>query len=299
MKIIIITSLITILTSCSFISRNQVESRPPKSLEELIVDQKFPHIKNIKIGQGNRVGLTGESVLIQAIRSVQCRGKDVLINKSKNEVFAYLSVSYKRSKDYDCHAFMANGQKIKVWSIKKQKFPYRVEKLSVAKKHVDLSPKNVRRWRKEMKAQKKVYSSGVSGPLFTEKFILPLKSKITSTFGNRRIFNNKKDSWHSGTDFRAPTGTPIPVANRGKVVFAEELFFNGNTVIVDHGMNIFTMYCHLSKITATVGSIVPQGEIIGKAGSTGRSSGPHLHWGLKINHEWVSGIPFVENQLSI
>ena len=145
-----------------------------------------------------------------------------------------------------------------------------------------------------MAMQKKVYRSGVALPHFQEDFSLPLESKVTSPYGLRRIFNDKQESRHSGTDFRAAVGVPIPVSNRGKVVFTGDLFFNGHTVIVDHGMNIFTMYCHLSEVTAQLGAMVEKMEIIGLAGATGRVTGPHLHWGVKVDHQWINSMPFVQ-----
>ena len=103
------------------------------------------------------------------------------------------------------------------------------------------------------------------------------------------MFNNKKRSQHLGNDFRAAIGVPIPVSNRGRVVYVGNLFFSGNVVVVDHGLDIFTLYGHLSKIKTTKGSIVYIGDIIGLAGMSGRVSGPHLHWGVKINGNSVDG----------
>ena len=130
--------------------------------------------------------------------------------------------------------------------------------------------------------------------MFNEPFEVPLDSYITSHYGNRRLFNNKKRSQHLGNDFRAAVGVPIPVANKGKVVFTGNLFYSGNVVIVDHGLNIFTAYGHLSKINVQEGMIVNKGTIVGLAGKTGRVSGPHLHWGVKINGSWIDGFSLVE-----
>lgn len=94
---------------------------------------------------------------------------------------------------------------------------------------------------------------------------------------------------HLGTDFRAPMGTPVLASNKGKVVLAEDLFFSGNTILIDHGLSLFTMYAHLSKIDCKVGDVVEKGALIGHSGNTGRVSGPHLHWGVKVNGSWVDG----------
>jgi murein DD-endopeptidase MepM/ murein hydrolase activator NlpD len=114
-------------------------------------------------------------------------------------------------------------------------------------------------------------------------FILPVEGKVTSSFGTRRLFNGKLRSFHTGVDFRANEDTTIHAANAGIVRLAKNLFFSGNHVIIDHGLGVFTNYSHLSEIHVNVGDRVEKGQIIGKAGATGRVNGPHLHWGAKVN----------------
>ena len=97
------------------------------------------------------------------------------------------------------------------------------------------------------------------------------------------IFNNKPRSPHGGIDVKVPYGTPFNASNSGRVVLASDLYFAGKTVIIDHGMSVFTMYCHFSKIRVTRGKLVKKGEIIGEIGATGRVTGPHLHWGVKVS----------------
>jgi murein DD-endopeptidase MepM/ murein hydrolase activator NlpD len=89
-------------------------------------------------------------------------------------------------------------------------------------------------------------------------------------------------------------GVPIPVSNRGKVSLAKDLFYTGFTVIVDHGLDIFSVYAHLSEVSVSENQIVEQGAIIGKSGNTGRTSGPHLHWGIKIHGHWVDGFSLIK-----
>ncbi len=111
----------------------------------------------------------------------------------------------------------------------------------------------------------------------------PLKNlSISTPFGARRIINGKRHSVHWGTDFRAPLGAPVFASLSGKVVLARELYFTGNTVIIDHGLGIHTLYAHLSKILVKEGQFVKAGQVIGKVGSTGRSTGPHLHFGFYV-----------------
>jgi murein DD-endopeptidase MepM/ murein hydrolase activator NlpD len=197
----------------------------------------------------------------------------------------YMSESYFSRKTFrSCHL----GQN-HVIDLTVKSYPYKKEKLNVKKGKVDLNKKDLARVIREKKIKANLYNNSASYYLFNEPFTLPLKSYVTSHYGNVRLFNNKKRSQHLGNDFRAAIGVPIPVANRGRVVYVGNLFFSGNVVVVDHGLDIFTLYGHLSKIQTTKGSIVNKGDIIGLAGMTGRVSGPHLHWGVKINGNSVDG----------
>jgi len=121
----------------------------------------------------------------------------------------------------------------------------------------------------------------------------PLKKLIvTSKFGEIRLINGKRKSVHRGVDFRAKWGEPVYAVMPGRVRLTGEFFLTGKTVILDHGMGLYTLYAHLSEILVKEGQVVKAGDVIGKAGSTGRSTGPHLHLGLYLN-----GIPL--NPLSL
>lgn len=181
-----------------------------------------------------------------------------------------------------------------ILAVKIKSFPYKSEKLNVDKRRVTLNKKDLDRVIREREIKRKIYEKTASYYLFDQPFQVPLKSFVTSHYGNRRLFNNKKRTQHLGNDFRARTGVKIPVSNKGKVVYTGNLFYSGNIVIVDHGLNIFTAYGHLSKILVSEGSIVNKGEIVGLSGATGRVSGPHLHWGVKINGQWIDGFSLVE-----
>ncbi|MDX9715275.1 MAG: M23 family metallopeptidase [Dissulfurispiraceae bacterium] len=132
-----------------------------------------------------------------------------------------------------------------------------------------------------------------SSAAWTGSFVYPLDSDVTSGFGNRRIINKSITSIHRGIDMRARTGDLVRAANTGKVVLAKELFYGGNTVIVDHGLGIFTIYMHLSEFKAMEGDIISKNQVLGLAGSTGRSSGPHLHFGVKIQSQSINPISFL------
>jgi murein DD-endopeptidase MepM/ murein hydrolase activator NlpD len=108
--------------------------------------------------------------------------------------------------------------------------------------------------------------------------------------------NGEARSPHAGVDFPALAGTPVYASQSGNVVLAEELYYSGNTVVIDHGYGIYTLYAHLSKIDTQVGEKVEAGAEIGKVGATGRVTGPHLHWGLTIQHARVSGMNMVQRE---
>jgi hypothetical protein len=118
-------------------------------------------------------------------------------------------------------------------------------------------------------------------------FIFPAAGEAVPNFGERRIFNNKPRSPHSGVDISSPLGTPVKAANAGQVVLADDLYYAGNTVIIDHGLGLFSFYCHFSAIDAKRGDWVNKGDIIGRVGATGRVTGPHLHWSIRLRNSRV------------
>lgn len=118
--------------------------------------------------------------------------------------------------------------------------------------------------------------------LFSPPFLRPVDGEVISAFGLRRILNGIPKSPHNGIDFRAAAGTPIKAMVRGEVALAEDLYYTGKTVILDHGGGLFSLYAHLQTLAVTPGVLVDTGKIIGTVGSTGRSTGPHLHMGTRL-----------------
>ncbi len=171
---------------------------------------------------------------------------------------------------------------------------YREEKLRVAPSRAKISEKNRRRIAAEQREAMRIYQSRTPELYIDAPLAYPMESKITSMFGNRRIFNGVLRSYHSGTDFRAAVGTPVKSVAAGRVVLAKNRFFAGNSVIIDHGEGIYTGYYHLSRFRVREGEWVEQGDVIGLAGATGRVTGPHLHFSVRVNGVQVDPLHFIE-----
>ena len=149
---------------------------------------------------------------------------------------------------------------------------------------VHLSKEDLERVRIDNAAAAKAYASSGPKRLWNEPFIKPAEAQWSAPFGVRRMFNGEERSYHSGADIAVVTGTEVLAANRGRVALVMDMFFGGNTVLIDHGQNVFTGYMHLSQFKVKVGDMVERGQLIALSGSTGRVTGPHLHWMLRINN---------------
>ncbi|MCI5969025.1 M23 family metallopeptidase [Helicobacter sp.] len=170
---------------------------------------------------------------------------------------------------------------------------YKKESIQVSNDKAKPSPKNQERIHKERQEANAIYSNYSQKRLWDSAFMLPMQSKITSSYGNARVFNGEIKSYHSGTDFRAAVGTEIFASNRGRVVIAKERFLAGGSVVLDHGEGVFSMYYHCSAIKVKVGDIVEKGALIALSGATGRVSGPHLHFGILVRGVQVDPLDFI------
>jgi murein DD-endopeptidase MepM/ murein hydrolase activator NlpD len=188
-----------------------------------------------------------------------------------------LTIDYARgiSKGYD-------------FDIKVKKVKYPEEKLKLPKKMVEPPEEVLDQIKAEREAVLEIYSKTRTKKQFDSAFIVPLASEVSSTFGKRRILNGIKKSPHSGIDLRGDIGTAIKASNSGTVVFARSLYFTGNTIIIDHGLGLYTAYFHLDEIYKSEQEDVAKGEDIGTLGMSGRATGPHLHFGVKLNGFYVN-----------
>ncbi len=153
-------------------------------------------------------------------------------------------------------------------------------------------PVTVARINREASELKKVFSEN-SGPYIGGLFGLPVPDPVSSSFGTKRVLNGEPKSPHSGTDFRSPLGRLVRAPANGRVVYVGDLYYTGRTVVLDHGSGVFSLYAHLLKPLCKVGQTLKSGQPVGKVGSTGRSTGAHLHWAIKVRGAKIDPVVLV------
>ncbi|MBI5286992.1 MAG: M23 family metallopeptidase [Deltaproteobacteria bacterium] len=169
-----------------------------------------------------------------------------------------------------------------------------VQYLRLPRYMVELDARTLKRVQHEADLIKDVWTKSVSTPLWQGQFIMPVDGVLSSPFGFKRVINGQHKTPHTGIDIGATEGTPVRASNRGRVALVGDFFFYGRSVIIDHGLGLFTMYFHLKDVSVGEGVVVEKGAVIGEVGMTGRATSPHLHFGVRVGRARVSPNQFIQ-----
>ncbi len=165
---------------------------------------------------------------------------------------------------------------------------YKTQRITIKdKRKVDPTALDLKRIHRESRIMHAAFTAWHARDNVPLQLDLPVHGPISSPFGLRRVFNGEPRNPHSGLDIAVPAGTPIHAPASGRVAALGHYFFDGNTVLIDHGQGLVTMYCHMKKILVKKGQQLSRGDVIGLAGQTGRATGPHVHWGVSLNNARV------------
>lgn len=170
-------------------------------------------------------------------------------------------------------------------------FPTR--NLRVAPRFVTPPPSAEARIERERLLLGSLFRVNAPEPRFADPFVVPIAGAVVSGFGVRSVFNNEPRAPHGGADFSSPQGTPITAPGAGEIVLVRKLYFTGNTVVIDHGLGLQSLFAHLSRSDVHEGEVVARGQIIGAVGATGRATGPHLHWTVRLNGARVDPLSLI------
>ena len=174
---------------------------------------------------------------------------------------------------------------------------YKTSRLTVPQKYVTPDPETLQRIEAEKEIKKTAFAHTAAAPEWAGNFIAPVSNEISENYGTNRTFNGKLATVHRGTDFRAPLGTPVHASNGGEVILAREFYYEGNCVVIDHGLGFMTIYMHLSKFDVKEGDKVEKGQPIALSGGTGRATGPHLHMAVRWSGEYLDPLKLLALKL--
>ena len=226
--------------------------------------------------------------------SVRYEQRRVLIARRENETYAIvgLALGVQPGTHYLEARTLENKPLRLAFEVRDK--TYETQRITIKdKRKVNPEKRDLERIRREQKQIGAALSHWSDGTAVTLDFLKPVNGPLSSPFGLRRYFNDQPRKPHSGLDIAAAEGAPISAPAPGTVIDTGEFFFNGNTVFIDHGQGLITMYCHMSRIDVKPGQRVAAGEVIGAVGMTGRVTGPHLHWGVSLNNARVDPLLFL------
>jgi murein DD-endopeptidase MepM/ murein hydrolase activator NlpD len=195
-------------------------------------------------------------------------------------------------------AFMPDGRVLRdVQLVVVHAAHYRSSRLTVPQKYVTPDPETLKRVEADKAIKAVAFAHQIPVPQWSGNFIAPVPTAMSEAYGTSRTFNGKLASVHLGEDFHAPMGTPVHASNSGEIVLARELFYEGNCVVIDHGLGFMTMYMHLSQFNVREGDKVEKDQVIALSGDTGRATGPHLHMAVRWSSEYLDPAKLLALQL--
>lgn len=235
------------------------------------------HAREIAPGEPLRVVVRG----VEAEPQGTFRGAPLAFSRGGDTFVGWAVVPLDAKAGSAALVVRAGGEEVrKSLRVVAKKFPE--QRLKVEDKYVSPSKEQQERIEREKKRLDAIYARRTEAPPPDRPFVRPVPGEPTSMFGLRRFFNGEPRAPHAGLDLKAAAGTPVKNAGPGVVVLADDLYFAGKTVIVDHGAGLFTIYAHLSRVDVKDGEAVEAGRVVGLSGATGRVTGPHLHWGARV-----------------
>lgn len=224
--------------------------------------------------------------------SASFNGGDILLAGCDDGVCGMAAADFEAKPGNYYLSINDNGKAFKR-TIRVTKGRFGFERLRLPDKMVDRDKETEERVNMEAEMVKEAFGRPSTTQLWEGPFILPTEGRVTTPFGYRRLINGKTESSHNGMDISAQEGTPVIASNKGKVAIAGDFFLLGRFIILDHGLGIFTVYLHMKDTFVKNGDIVDKGSKIGEVGTTGMSTGPHLHFGIRLGKARVSPNNFI------
>lgn len=222
-------------------------------------------------------------------------GKKVYFNPSRESLKAIIGIDLSTPPGkYEMEISAGGGSLRRSVQVVKKK--YGLQRLTLPKDMVELTPENEARVEREQHKMAAIWPNE-SELVWAGNFINPREGEIVTQFGVKRIINKIPKNPHSGVDVSGEEGDPVRAPNNAVVSLIDDQFYSGNSVVLDHGQGIYTMFFHLSKVLVSAGQKVKKGEVIALVGSTGRSTGPHLHWGARVQGAKVDPLELIKLQL--
>lgn len=227
------------------------------------------------------------------------RNNPVRIEQQNKQWYAIVGIPLSASEGSHILNYQAANTKQQSLTFTVKAKEYKAQYITLKnKRQVSPSETDLARIRKEKREMLSAYKNWQPSADSLQLFDWPVKGPISSPFGLKRFFNQQPRNPHSGLDIAAAEGTPITAPADGLVSASGNYFFNGNTLLIDHGEGLVTMYCHLKTSHVKVGQTIKRGEVIGEVGKTGRATGPHLHWSVSLNNTRVDPLLLLPNNLS-